>query len=174
MKTVFLPLVAGLIGALSSHAAPLTDLELTSGDFSAGGSIPSRFTCDGRNDNPNLRIDGVPERTKSLALILEDPDAPKGTFTHWLVWNIAPETKEFTTGTTPNGVVQGVNDFGKAGYGGPCPPSGEHRYRFQLYALDTTLKLPATSKRKAVDAALAGHILGQTTLTGRYSREPAK
>jgi Raf kinase inhibitor-like YbhB/YbcL family protein len=170
--TLFYTLLAGLFIVSNADAAPMTDLSVTSGNFTAGGTIPKRFTCDGRDDNPNIRISGVPERTESLALIMDDRDGPHGTFTHWLVWNIPKGTTDFTTGTTPNGVMQGTNDFGKSGYAGPCPPSGEHRYRFHLYALDTNLKLPAGAHRREVDAAIKGHILGQATLTGTYGREP--
>lgn len=153
-------------------AAPETDLRLTSTDLASAGTFPQRFTCDGVNDSPNLRFDGIPEATKSLAVIMEDLDAPGGTFTHWLAWNIPPDTKEFSTGSVPGGVVQGMNDFKKSGYGGPCPPSGVHRYVLHLYALDTMLQLPTDSRRKQVDAAISGHILGQTSFTCRYSREP--
>ncbi len=157
-----------LCGVAPLFSAPMTDLELTSGDFTAGGSIPHRCTCEGSSQSPSLRFAGLPERTKSLALLVDDPDAPGGEFTHWIVWGIQVETKEFTAGTVPNGVKQGVNDFGKTGYGAPCPPSGEHRYRFHLYALDGDLQLPATARRKQFTAAIAGHILGEFTLTGRY------
>jgi hypothetical protein len=170
MKALLSTLFFGLSLAVG-WCAPLTNLELTSGEFTEGGRIPSRFTCDGLNDNPSIRIAGAPERTQSFALMVEDEDAPAGKFTHWLVWNIPPETKEFITGTTPNGVVQGVNDFGKSGYGGPCPPSGEHRYVFHLYALDKNLQLSTQARRHEFDAALKGHILGEAKLTGRYSRE---
>ncbi len=149
----------------------MTDLKVTSGDFTEGGDIPKQFTCDGRNENPNIEIDGLPEKTQSLALIMEDPDAPHGTFTHWVVWNISKDATEFTRGTVPNGVVQGTNDFGKTGYGGPCPPSGQHRYYFRVFALDTKLKLPATAHRRDLDAALKGHVLGKAVLMGRYGRE---
>jgi hypothetical protein len=159
--------------ALPLMAAPETALEITSPDFSNGGDIPSRFTCQGRNDNPGLRFNNIPENAKSLALILDDPDAPRGTFNHWLVWNITTDTKEFTTGSTPQGIATGTNDAGKTGYFGPCPPSGVHRYYFRLYALDKTLDLPKTTKRGALDKALKGHILAQATLMGRYGKNAA-
>jgi Raf kinase inhibitor-like YbhB/YbcL family protein len=171
MKAFLSVLAFAMLSAASIHGAPETDLRLTSGDFTAGGPIPSRCTCDGRNESPSLRFAGLPERTQSLALILDDPDAPSGTFTHWLAWNIPPETKEFTAGSVPAEVKQGINDFGKAGYGGPCPPSGEHRYIFHLYALDFVPKLPAGTHRAALEAVIAGHVLGKTTLTSRYRRE---
>jgi len=106
---------------------------------------------------------GVPPRAKSLALILTDPDAPAGTFTHWLVWNIPPSSP------TVAGML-GINDFGNGAYGGPCPPSGEHRYLFTLYALDSELTLPSTAKRAQVEQAMQGHVIAQATLTGKYRK----
>jgi hypothetical protein len=171
MKAVLLSALFFGLSLTLGWGAPMTNLEITSGEFTEGGRIPKRFTCDGLNDNPSIRIAGPPERTQSLALMVDDEDAPAGTFTHWLVWNIPPETKEFIIGTTPNGVVQGINDFGKSGYSGPCPPSGEHRYVFHLYALDKNPQLTPQARRREFDAALKGHILGEAKLTGRYSRE---
>ncbi len=159
--------------AATALAAPETSMEMTSNDFSPGGTIPPRFTCEGTNESPGLRFNYIPANTKSLALIMDDPDAPKGTFTHWLVWSIRPETKEFSTGSTPGGVVQGTNDFGKTNYGGPCPPSGQHRYYFRLYALDTTLNLPAGARRAELAKAIKGHILAEATLLGRFGRSNA-
>ncbi len=172
MKTLLLALVGGLLGIVSAKAAPETVMSLTSGDFPNGGNIPSRFTCDGANISPNLRIDNVPANTKSLALLMTDQDAPGGTFTHWIAWNIAPDTKEFLAGNLPGGIAEGVNDFGKPGYGGPCPPSGVHRYTFHLYALDFVPKFNPRVRRIDFEQALKGHILGETTLIGRYSHGP--
>jgi len=149
-------------------------MKLTSPDFSEGSSIPERFTCDGQDINPTLRIDGVPQAAKSLVLIVDDPDAPVGTFTHWLIWNLRPDVTEIVANSPLSDAVQGVNDFGRSKYGGPCPPSGVHRYYFKLYALDTTLKLPAKSKRKALDAAIKGHMVGEAILMGRYARKGSK
>jgi hypothetical protein len=171
MKALLLSAIVLGFGLAGAQSAPMTDLEISSGDFSAGGSIPRRFTCEGKNDNPNIKIDGAPERTRTFALILDDRDAPGGKFTHWLVWNIPRETKEFTRGSVPNRVQQGVNDFGKVGYSGPCPTSGEHRYTFHLYALDTELKLSPKAHRRDVDTAIAGHILGEAKIMARYARE---
>ncbi len=166
-----------IIGALAlslctAWAEPVTDLRLSSNDLTPGGLLAPRFTCDGANISPSLRFSGLPENTKSLAIVMDDPDAPSGLFTHWLVWNIEPQTKEFTAGSPPNGVMQGKNDFGQAGYGGPCPPSGEHRYNITLFALDMVPTLAAGAKRAQFDAALKGHILGKTVLPARYSRAP--
>jgi hypothetical protein len=168
MKTFLLPLAA-ILCAIACRAAA-ADLALTSKDISPGGKFPSRFTCDGKNVSPNLTITGIPANARSLVLILDDPDAPGGTFTHWLLWNIPIETKDIAEGALPRAAVQGVNDFGKLGYGGPCPPSGEHRYIFHLYALDTELALPANAKRRQVDAGIAGHIIAKAKLQGTYSK----
>ena len=145
-------------------------MRVISPDFSEGGNIPERFTCDGQDVSPTLRIEGVPRAAKSLVLIADDPDARSGMFTHWLMWNLAPDLTEILATTPPAGAVQGVNDFGRNDYGGPCPPSGVHRYHFRLFALDTTLELPAKSKRKVLDAAIQGHTIAEATLMGRYAR----
>jgi Raf kinase inhibitor-like YbhB/YbcL family protein len=149
-------------------------MNLTSPDFDEGGNIPERFTCDGEDVTPSLKIDDVPGGAKSLVLIVDDPDAPRGTFTHWVVWNLPPDLTEIDANRTPSGAVQGVNDFGTNRYGGPCPPSGVHRYYFKLYALDTTLQLPAKSKRKALEAAIKDHVVDEASLMGRYARKGVK
>jgi Raf kinase inhibitor-like YbhB/YbcL family protein len=146
-------------------------MKLISPDFSEGGNIPERFTCDGEDISPTLKIEGVPKTAKSLVLIVDDPDAPVGTFTHWLVWNLRPDATEIVANGSLSDAVHGVNDFGRSKYGGPCPPSGVHRYYFKLYALDTALQLPAKSKRKVVDAAIEGHIISEAALMGRYARK---
>jgi Raf kinase inhibitor-like YbhB/YbcL family protein len=151
-----------------------TTMKLISPDFSDGGNIPERFTCDGEDISPTLRIEDVPEAARSLLLIVDDPDAPVGTFTHWLMWNIRPDVTEIAENSPLSEAVQGVNDFGRSRYGGPCPPSGVHRYYFKLYALDTTLQLPAKSKRKVVEAAIKGHTISEATLMGRYARKRAR
>ena len=138
--------------------------------FQEGGNIPSKFTCDGADANPPLRFEGVPAEAKSLALIVDDPDAPGGLFTHWLVWNIDPKTTTVEENSAPSNGVQGKNDFGKSGYGGPCPPSGTHRYFFRIFALDRQLDLAAGSKRAQLDAQMRGHIMAEGELMGGYSR----
>lgn len=145
-------------------------MNISSTSFIEGGNIPVRFTCDGKNTSPDLKIDGVPAGAKSLLLIVDDPDAPRGTFTHWLVWNLKPDVKEIPTGGVPEGVILGQNGFGRNGYGGPCPPTGIHRYYFRLYALDNVPHLLAGTERKAVDRAIEGHIIAACTLMGRYGR----
>jgi Raf kinase inhibitor-like YbhB/YbcL family protein len=145
-------------------------MKITSTNFVEGGNIPSKFTCDGGDANPALRFEGAPAEAKSLALIVDDPDAPSGLFTHWLVWNIDPKTTAIEENSAPSNAIQGKNDFGKSSYGGPCPPSGTHRYFFKVFALDRQLDLPAGSKRAQLDAQMRGHIIGQGELMGRYSR----
>ncbi|HBG06251.1 MAG: kinase inhibitor [Geobacteraceae bacterium GWC2_58_44] len=146
------------------------EFKLTSPAFSNGSQIPSRYTCDGENINPHLIIHGIPANTKSLALVVEDPDAPAGLYTHWVLWNIPPETKEIREHTAPWGSEEGYNSGNERGYEGPCPPSGTHGYVFRLFALDLKLKIPADSDRQALETAMAQHILATTELMGNYSR----
>src|SRR6266481_5123903 len=134
-KAITVVAFAIALGAIASFAAGGGKMRITSSAFQEGASTPSKFTCDGAGTSPPLQIADVPSGAKSLALIVDDPDAPSGLFTHWTVWNISPQTSTIGEGSTPQG-VQGTNDFGKAGYGGPCPPSGTHRYYFRIFALD--------------------------------------
>ncbi len=144
-------------------------MQLTS-VFSDKQAIPSRFTCDGENVNPELNITGVPANTKSLSLIVDDPDAPDGDFVHWVSWNLEAETLQIKENSLPGGAVVGKNDFGNNSYGGPCPPSGTHRYQFKVYALDIKLDLPAGAGKKELLTAMNGHILSQAMLVGNYGR----
>ena len=144
-------------------------MKLTSSLFENMGLIPSTYTCDGADINPPLSITGVPEGAKSLVLILDDPDAPAGIWTHWVVFNIPPDTKEIKEGVEPTG-SQGLTSSKKIGYGGPCPPDREHRYYFKLFALDTKLNLKEGASKKDVEKAMEGHILANTELIGRYNR----
>jgi Raf kinase inhibitor-like YbhB/YbcL family protein len=159
-----------LLTAFASFAAGGAKLKVTSSAFQEGGNIPSKFTCDGSDTSPSLQITGVPSEAKSLVLIADDPDAPGGLFTHWLVWNIPSQTNSIAEGSAPNG-VQGANDFGKSGYRGPCPPAGVHRYSFKIFALDRELELRSGAKRSQVNAAMKGHVIAQGELVGRYSRK---
>jgi Raf kinase inhibitor-like YbhB/YbcL family protein len=145
-------------------------LQLGSPAFKHNEFIPEKNTCDGKNINPPLLIENIPSGTKSMALIVDDPDAPAGTWVHWVVWNISPDTKEIKESSVPEGAQQGVNDFRKHEYGGPCPPSGTHRYFFKLYALDTMLNLGSKAKKSDMEQAMKGHILEKTELIGRYRR----
>jgi len=146
-------------------------MKITSSVFSEGGTIPDKYAKAGQNVNPPLRIEGTPADAKSLLLIMDDPDAPVGLFTHWLVWNIDPKTPEITENSVPKGAVQGTNDYPGSGYDGPQPPSGTHRYYFKVFALDQTLDLKPGAKRKEVDAAMRGHVIAQGELMGRYSHK---
>jgi Raf kinase inhibitor-like YbhB/YbcL family protein len=162
--------VAILLAAITSFAAGGARMKVTSSAFQEGGNVPSKFTCDGSDTSPPLQINGVPSGAKSLVLIADDPDAPGGLFTHWLVWNIPPQTGSIAEGSVPKG-VQGTNDFGKSGYRGPCPPPGTHRYSFKIFALDRELDLRSGAKRSQVDAAMKGHVIAQGELVGRYARK---
>ena len=145
-------------------------LKVTSSSFGHNGRIPAKFTCDGIDVNPSLHINNVPEGAKSLVLIMDDPDAPMGTWDHWVVWNIEP-SPVIEENSVPAGAVQGKNSWGKTKYGGPCPPSGTHRYFFKVYALDAFLDLSSKSDKKTVEKAMKGHVLAQGELIGLYSRE---
>ena len=148
-----------------------SSISITSPAFQAGGDIPAKFTCNGTNVSPELQISGVPNEAKSLVLIVDDPDAPRGLFTHWIVWNIDPKTTRIAEKSAPAAAVQGTNDFGKSNYGGPCPPSGTHSYFFKIFALDTKLELRSSAHRAELDAAMRGHILAQGVLMARYSHK---
>lgn len=146
---------------------------LKSNSFQEGESIPQKFTCDAENASPSLIIKDIPKGAKGLALIMDDPDATGGrTFTHWLMWNIPPETAEIKEGEIPAGAVQGKNGWARQEYGGPCPPHGSkpHRYMFKLYALDSALDIPADSEKSSLEEAMKNHILEQAMMTGLYAR----
>ncbi len=150
-------------------------LMLGSPAFANNTALPAQFSCRGQNVNPPLVISNLPNGTKSLVLIVHDPDAVGSDFTHWLLWNIAPETDQIAENSVPGAAVTGTNDSGKTGYHGACPPAGTgtHRYMFELYALDTTLNLPDTTKRPVLEQSIEKHILGHFTLTGLFSAEHA-
>lgn len=148
-------------------------MQITSPAFATNTSIPDRYTCKGSDVNPPLDLAGVPEGARSLALIVDDPDAPdpaapRVVWEHWVMWNIDPTTASIEPGTVPAGAVQGTNSWGRTDYGGPCPPIGTHRYFFKLYALDTILALSTTSIKADVEAAMQGHILAGAELIGLY------
>jgi Raf kinase inhibitor-like YbhB/YbcL family protein len=170
LKPITTGAVVMLLTASASFAAGGARMKITSSAFQDGGNIPSKFTCDGSDTSPPMQITGVPAGAKTLVLIADDPDAPGGLFTHWLVWNIPPQTNSIAEASAPKG-VHGTNDFGKSGYGGPCPPSGKHRYSFKVFALDRELALPSGAKRGQVDAAMKGHVIAQGELMGRYARK---
>ena len=145
--------------------------ELTSSAFANGEGIPAKFTCDNEDISPPLRWGDPPAGTQSLALIMDDPDAPVGTWDHWLLFNLRARNRSLPERAgTPDGSVTGKNSWGRTDYGGPCPPRGTHRYFFKLYALDTTLALPAGTNKFQLLGAMADHILAQAELVGTYSR----
>lgn len=145
-------------------------MELSSSAFQEGGSIPTKYTCDGENVSPPLSWSGAPEGTESLALILEDHDAPSGTFVHWVLFNIPPDRNSLTEGDSGGG-TSGQTGFREQTYGGPCPPGGsEHRYFFKLYALENTLSVEPGATKSEVEEAMQGQILAQGQLMGTYSR----
>lgn len=148
-------------------------MQIESSAFKNGGEIPTKYTCDGEGINPPLVFKDVPKEAKSLALISDDPDAPNGTWDHWILWNISPETAEIPENSTPAGAVTGQNSWPANAnkYGAPCPPSGSHRYYFKLYALDVILDLPLTSGSQDLQNAMQGHILAEAELMGRYQRK---
>lgn len=151
-------------------------LQINSTAFSAGETIPKKFTCDGPDVSPKLAWNEPPAKTQSIALIMDDPDAPVGTWVHWVLYDLPADTRELPEGVSKqeqlsSGARQGRNDFGKTGYGGPCPPPGKaHRYFFKLYALDAQLGLKAGVKKADLERAMQGHILAQGELIGRYGR----
>ena len=146
-------------------------LSVSSSSFQHEGNIPSKYTCDGEGINPPLQVDSLPENTQTLAIIVEDPDAPKGTFDHWVLWNISP-TSVIKENSIPG--ISGTNGGGKTGYYGPCPPSGTHRYYFHVFALDASLDLEAGADKKALQEAMKPHILAKGSLMGRYQRSNQK
>jgi Raf kinase inhibitor-like YbhB/YbcL family protein len=176
------PFVIGLALALASWPACAaerrTTMELTSSAFAPQGDIPSRHTCDGRDESPPLAWSGVPAGAKSLALVVDDPDAPdpaapRMTWVHWVVYNIPPDTTGLAPGAPqlPAGTRQGLNDWKREGYGGPCPPIGRHRYVHKLYALDIVLPALQPATRASLEKAMQGHILARGELVGHYSKK---
>ena len=150
-------------------------MRLISSAFKYGDMIPKKYTCDGDDISPPLRWDGVPKETKSFALICDDPDAPMGTWVHWVYYNIPKNVRSLPESIVPNenpyiGGTQGINDFKRVGYGGPCPPMGTHRYFFRLYALDDVLDLPAGLTKDQLLDKIEDHIIGSAILMGIYSR----
>jgi len=145
----------------------MKELQVRSPAFQPNQPIPKKYSCKGNGINPPLSIEGAPKKAKTLALIMDDPDAPSGTFDHWVVWNIPTSTKSIEENTVPG--TEGLNGMRKKGYTGPCPPSGIHRYFFKVYALDTELKLGSNSRKSDAEKAMQGHILAKGELIGLFS-----
>lgn len=154
----------------NSNTGKMSTMRVTSTAFKEGEMIPVIYTCKGKDINPPIQIADIPKETKSLALILEDPDAPMGTWVHWVMWNISPATREIAENSVPAGAVQGKNSWGKKEYGGPCPPSGVHRYFIKVYALDTLLTLSPSSREKDLEKAMQGHVITEGQLMGRAKK----
>ncbi len=146
-------------------------MQIYSDVFEESQHIPSKYACDGQGINPPLMITNVPGETKSLVLIVDDPDAPGGTFTHWLVWNIPGDLSNIKEDSVPEGALEGMNDGGDVGYYPPCPPEGAHRYFFRVYALDSFLDIEVGAERNKLEQIIDGHILDQAELIGLYSRK---
>lgn len=164
---------AALLGAETKSGGAMG---LNSSAFQNGAEIPRKHTCDANDVSPTLSWDKAPAGTRAFVLIVDDPDAPGGTWVHWVIYDLPPETKELgegvaTAATLSSGAKQGINDFRKAGYGGPCPPSGAvHRYFFKLYALDAPTNLKPRATKQQLLEAIKGHVLGEAQLIGRYKR----
>jgi Raf kinase inhibitor-like YbhB/YbcL family protein len=153
----------------------VAELQVTSSVFEEAGMIPAQYTCDGESISPPLRWESLPEGTRSIALIVDDPDAPSGTFVHWVLYDLPPGVQELSAGmpgkeTLANGARQGANDFGDIGYGAPAPPRGTHRYFFKVYALDAVTGLPPGQTKAQLLRAMEGHILAQGQIMGKYKR----
>lgn len=145
-------------------------MKISSTAFAPNGRIPKKYTCDGPDVNPPLKFEGITSEAKSLVLVVDDPDAPAGTWVHWVLWNIDPKTADIRENSVPENARQGINDFRKHDYGGPCPPSGTHRYFFKLYCLDTILDLGLNATKGDIESSMKGHILEKTELIGLYNR----
>jgi Raf kinase inhibitor-like YbhB/YbcL family protein len=166
---------AALVAAIAPPCArsgeeTMPELQLVSPAFTHGQPIPARYTADGEDVSPPLAISGAPSGTASFALICDDPDAPVGTWVHWVVWNLPAGTDRLEEGKLPAGSATGRNSWGRGGWGGPSPPSGTHRYFFKLFALDTTLELSPATDAKGLERAISGHVLARAELMGTYSR----
>ncbi len=146
-------------------------MKIESPAFKHNEYIDAKYTCQGKNINPELIFSDVPKTAKSLVLIMDDPDAPMGTWVHWTVWNIDPKMTKISENSSPKSALEGITDFKKPGYGGPCPPSGVHRYFFKLYALDSKLNLTTSSKKSDIEKAMEKHILDKAELIGLYTKK---
>lgn len=159
--------------SMSQGATQKGGFKLSTSAFENNGQIQVKYTCDGANVNPSLKIENVPLEAKSLALIFDDIDAPRGTYVHWILWNIHPNTKEIKENSVPEGAVQGMNGFKKQNYGGPCPPRRAHKYVFKIYALDIFLNLDSHSTKTDLEKAIEGHVIAKAQWMGVYKRVSA-
>ncbi len=145
-------------------------MNITSNSFKNNCNIPSKYTCDGENINPQINFIDIPVGARSLVLIVDDPDAPSKTWVHWLLWNIPSTVNSIDENSVPLNVIKGINDFGKLEYGGPCPPSGVHRYFFKLYALDILIDLPVGATKSQLLEAIKDHVIEEAVLIGKYEK----
>ena len=171
LMLVLVVMITAVLPLYAKEAKTMTQMKMTSPAFVNSKPMPSIFSCDGMNVSPPIAIEGVPPEAKSLALVMDDPDAPAGVWVHWLLWNIDPASGEIPQGRVPVGAEQGVNSWQRLGYAGPCPPSGTHRYYFRLFALKERLQLPPSAGRKDLDRAMQGKILARCEMVGLYSRK---
>jgi len=148
----------------------IKDMKILSPAFENNGFIPEKYTCDGDNINPPLQFEDIPKEAKSLVLIVDDPDAPAGTWIHWTLWNISPQINNISENQVPSGAQQGKTSFGNIGYGGPCPPSGTHRYFFKVFALNKEIDLPSGADINQLQSAIKDHIIAKSQLIGLYRR----
>lgn len=164
----------------ASHQCALDDavrksllgiMRVTSPSFCSGEMIPAKYTCDGKDVNPELLFEDVPGDTQSIAILVDDPSSPSGNWLHWSVWNISPTTRMIRENSVPQGAREGETDFSEIGYGGPCPGVGEHEYRFTAYALDCILDIGHGAPRNVIEEAMEGHVLAQGALHARYQRQ---
>jgi Raf kinase inhibitor-like YbhB/YbcL family protein len=180
MRAMFLFVLIGLVGCRSNSApsppSPANgvtpaSVTVSSAAFASGGAIGADYTCDGTDRSPQLAWSAMPSTAKTVAFVVDDPDAPSGTFTHWIAWNIKPDARTIADGANAVtvGGASGTNDFGRIGYGGPCPPRGQlHHYHFRIYGLDASLTLRADAKRAEMDAAMSGHVVALGELVGTF------
>ncbi len=169
-------LMSVLISIFSEETIPAMAFAITSTAFEHNNVIPGQFTCDGKDISPKLSWTGIPAGTKSLALIMDDPDAPMGTWDHWVLFNIPPHISELKENikSLPEGTIEGRNSWNNTGYGGPCPPDREHRYFFKLYALDSILSIVNGVTKEELEATMQGHIIAECEMLGRYNRPSNK
>lgn len=162
--------VLALLNLQKNNKVNISRMKLTSPTFSHGETIPKKYTCNGEDVNPTLNISETPQEAMSLVLIIDDPDAPNGTWSHWTVWDIPTSTKVIEENSVPTGAIVGENDFKQSLYRGPCPPRGTHRYFFKLYALDTIINLPQSSTLSELQNAMKNHIIEEAELEGIYEQ----
>lgn len=162
-------MLVAIIATSGNAFAAETKMTITSQAFKNSDTIPKKYACDGKNISPPLQFKNIPKNAKSLAIIMDDPDAPMGTFNHWIAWGISPKKHQISEGEKGK-ISEGMNGLGQKGYFGPCPPTGTHRYYFKLYALDSDIDISEKSKKKELQIAIDKHTLQSATLMGKYAK----